>query len=125
MTRNGVQAVLQTFTKSSTYKRPAVWEEPDVLRQFQEHVLDTTKNAYSLEDTKKHVMNNSKYTSFMRKGWVAREHIGDTRNELDDKVNMGLSPYRCALCRQSCIRALVTSIFFAPVAVHASLLRPT
>lgn len=68
-----------------------------MLRQFQERVLETTKNAFSLEDTKKHVMNNSKYTSFMRKGRVSQDQVDNTKNELDDKINMGLHPYRWVL----------------------------
>ena len=67
-----------------------------MLRQFQEHILETTRNAYSLEDTKKHVMNNSKYTSFIRKGRLSQEQADNAKNELDDKVNMGLHPYRCS-----------------------------
>ncbi len=85
----------QTFSKGSTYKRPATWEQPDVLRQFQEHVLETTKNAFSLEDTKKRVAHNSSYVSFIRKGRTAKEQADVTRNETDDNVNLGMHPYRC------------------------------
>lgn len=103
-----------------------MWEEPDVLRQFQEHVLESTKNAYSLEDTKKHVTNNSKYTSFMRKGRLSQEQADNTRNELDDKVNMGLHPYRCGFtpsCRQHVAildRCLCESIYEEPLVCHAT-----
>ena len=84
----------QTFSKGSPYKRPAVWEQPDVLRQFQEHVLETTKNAFSLEDTKRRVAHNTSYVSFMRKGRTAKEQADATRNETDDNVNLGMHPYR-------------------------------
>lgn len=84
----------QTFSKGSPYKRPAVWEQPDVLRQFQDHVLETTKNAFSLDDTKRHVAHNSSYVSFMRKGRTAKEQADATRNETNDNVNLGMHPYR-------------------------------
>ncbi len=84
----------QTFSKGSPYKRPAVWEQPDVLRQFQDHVLETTKNTFSLEDTKWRVAHNSSYVSFMRKGRTAKEQADATRNETDDNVSLGMHPYR-------------------------------
>ncbi|KAL0021413.1 hypothetical protein WJX79_003538 [Trebouxia sp. C0005] len=59
------KVMTQTFSKGSPYKRPAVWEQPDVLRQFQDHVLETTKNAFSLEDTKRRVAHNSSYVRGM------------------------------------------------------------
>ena len=65
-----------------------------MLRQFQEHVLETTKNAFSLEDTKRRVAHNSSYVSFMRKGRTAKEQADATRNETDDNVNLGMHPYR-------------------------------
>jgi len=88
------QAMTQTFSKGNPFKRPAVWEQPDILRQFQDHVLETTKNAFSLEDTKRHVAHNSSYVSFMRKGRTAKEQADATRNETDDNVNLGMHPYR-------------------------------
>jgi len=84
----------QTFSKGSPYKRPALWEQPDVLRQFQDHVLETTKNTFSLEDTKWRVAHNSSYVSFMRKGRTAKEQADATRNETDDNVSLGMHPYR-------------------------------
>lgn len=95
----------QTFSKGSPYKRPAVWEQPDVLRQFQDHVLETTKNAFSLEDTKRRVAHNSSYVRFMRKGRTAKEQADATRNETDDNVNLGMHPYRYDIVMQ------VTSIW--------------
>lgn len=86
--------MFQSSSKGSAYKRPAVWEQPDVLRQFQEHVLETTKNAFSLEDTKQRVAHNSSYVSFMRKGRTAKEQADSTRNETDDTINLGMHPYR-------------------------------
>lgn len=94
-----MQAVVQTFTKVGTYKRPAVWEQPDVLRQFQEHVLETTKNAFSLEDTKRHAQHNSSYVQFMRKARTAKEQADATQDESQDTVNLGMHPYRC-LCNR-------------------------
>ena len=89
-----MQAVVQTFSRSGTYKRPAVWEQPDILRQFQEHVLESTKNAFSLEDTKRRVAHNREYVSFMRKGRTAKQQADATRDESNDLVNLGLHPYR-------------------------------
>ena len=95
-----------------------MWEEPDVLRQFQEHVLESTKNAYSLEDTKKHVTNNSKYTSFMRKGRLSQEQADNTRNELDDKVNIGLHPYRCGFTPSCGMVRMFPSLTDASVSLY-------
>ena len=89
-----LQAVTQTLSKGSPYRRPALWEQPDVLRQFQDHVLDSTKNALSLADTQRRVAHNSSYVRFIRKGRTAKEQADATRDESDDKVNLGLHPYR-------------------------------
>ena len=91
-----VQAVMQTFSKGGTYKRPAVWEQQDVLRQFQEHVLETTKNTFSLEDTKRHAQHNSGYVDFIRKARTAKQQADATRDESQDSVNLGMHPYRCS-----------------------------
>ena len=56
--------------------------------------IDTTKNAFSLEDTKRRVAHNSSYVSFMRKGRTAKEQADATRNETDDNINLGMHPYR-------------------------------
>lgn len=90
-----MQAVVQTFSKGGAYKRPAVWEQPDVLRQFQEHVLETTKNTFSLEDTKQHAQHNNSYVQFMRKARTAKEQADATKDESQDTVNLGMHPYRC------------------------------
>ena len=116
-----LQAALQTFSKSSSYKRPAVWEQPDVLRQFQEHVLETTKNAFSLEDTKRRVAHNREYTSFMRKGRTAKQQADYTRDESGDNVNLGMHPYRsnafyaCYLVSWlACLPACLLACLLAP-----------
>ena len=88
------QAVVQTFTKGGTYKRPAVWEQPDVLRQFQEHVLETTKNAFSLEDTKRHAQHNNSYVQFLRRARNAKQDAEAAKDESQDTVNLGMHPYR-------------------------------
>jgi hypothetical protein len=98
----------QTFSKGSPYKRPALWEQPDVLRQFQDHVLETTKNAFSLDDTKRHVAHNSSYVSFMRKGRTAKEQADATRNETDDTVNLGMHPYRYSSEMQAAYESHIT-----------------
>ncbi|DBA78771.1 TPA: putative protein fap47 [Trebouxia sp. C0004] len=112
------KAMTQTFSKGSPYKRPAVWEQPDVLRQFQEHVLETTKNAFSLEDTKRRVAHNSSYVSFMRKGRTAKEQADATRNETDDNVNLGMHPYRGMVGPERGLRPGKDPLWLDMAAVH-------
>ena len=65
-----------------------------MMRQFQEHVLETTKSVFSLEDTKQHAQHNGSYVEFMRKAWTAKEQAELSRDASQDSVNMGMHKYR-------------------------------
>lgn len=85
-----------------------------MLRQFQEHVLETTKNAFSLEDTKQRVQHNNSYVAFMRKARTAKEQADAIRDESGDTVNLGMHPYRFV----PGLRLCHTVTFPTPACVH-------